>query len=684
MARSLAEMRLRLSIIRAQTFVPTKATVADLFQQFATEIGGTVVYSELLPKLQALVDQYNAGQINLTQALDSAHYALVTNTSTTVNEFDTDNNAIAESDFIDDFGSEGADNGSSEKKELTLAAGAAYAGLGKVAVTGQAAGELNLDERDAVLGKVYEGAAQAAVMTAASRFDVPESSYYDTHRMLIEGIRADIQTAGSNITNRLLDGSISQLQANAQFAAAVRGATWGSQQKAANGFAKSASKNFAWWVRDHPKEGCDDCYVLEEESPYPIDELPCLPADGTTQCDIGCLCHVEYTETDGTEDDNTDDEDNTDGQDTAESVDRILRRLRRRVRAIKRDYNPSESRDERGRWATGGGNAVGDEEIGQWGDKKLGATAASNAPASVNQKVATSSWGPYGDLDNPTIGTTRDIVGRATSMMTDIANDPDQTDFKQGMNWYKDAHDFATEQAAATGISVKAACAVTASLSPQCEWGLNQRLAAAVMAIATNRQGQTLTFAKSELVTSTGKPIALKDNEGHTVKFVSDKDKDGNDTGKMTMDVHDIGLKVMASISPDLKGQSANNLEKAFKLAGGADIDKTLGGNKVRSFYNSIVTKGEGNYACVDTHMIRMLSGDDKLRINGETASAIMGQTGTYNFLADSVRQASKQLEGKIPGITPEKLQATLWTRWLRLHGPESQKLAAEEARAKK
>jgi hypothetical protein len=243
-------------------------------------------------------------------------------------------------------------------------------------------------------------------------------------------------------------------------------------------------------------------------------------------------------------------------------------------------------------------------------------------------------------------------------------------DLEEGMQWYSKAHDFAAGLAQKYGIDEDHAAAVVAALSPQTDWDRNQRLAEAVMDITHNRNGQTFQFNDVGISKLASKGIDVSAYKGRTFGAPGEQP------------VSSLPPKVLAIAHPDLKEQSSDNNLKALQLAQGADIDKTLGGAKVRDFYNNIQDRGTAPYVTVDTHMVRAALNDPSR--SGDEAALIMGSNQRYEIFAKAIRQASSDVQDRLPGITPAQLQAVVWTGWRNETNARSAVQQLRQARAKK
>lgn len=112
-----------------------------------------------------------------------------------------------------------------------------------------------------------------------------------------------------------------------------------------------------------------------------------------------------------------------------------------------------------------------------------------------------------------------------------------------------------------------------------------------------------------------------------------------------------------------------DNLAKAFAILNGADIDSTLTGLKVRSFFNNIDNPGETRDVTVDGHMAKMLGalGVEKKRaeslLTKEKKDPPFAGEG-YIAISDAVRAVADEM-----GVAPDTIQAAYWlkvqkTKW--------------------
>jgi len=132
-------------------------------------------------------------------------------------------------------------------------------------------------------------------------------------------------------------------------------------------------------------------------------------------------------------------------------------------------------------------------------------------------------------------------------------------------------------------------------------------------------------------------------------------------------------------------GSGYGSIEKGVQIANGRNIDDTLKGEKVRSFFNCINAPGIGADPVVDSHMIEgMVVGypptDERVAQAAslrDNMTAIMGvpstagaSIGAYPALADAIRGATERINAEQPGggpgtpkvgYTNAQVQAIVW-----------------------
>lgn len=101
-----------------------------------------------------------------------------------------------------------------------------------------------------------------------------------------------------------------------------------------------------------------------------------------------------------------------------------------------------------------------------------------------------------------------------------------------------------------------------------------------------------------------------------------------------------------------------SNKAKALAILRGADIDSTLRGQKVYSFYRNTLEPDNDQWVTIDGHMHGAWIGKRLiLRRNAEIKRT------NYPVIVDGFRQAARQVNLSAP-----RFQAILWLTWKRLH----------------
>lgn len=170
----------------------------------------------------------------------------------------------------------------------------------------------------------------------------------------------------------------------------------------------------------------------------------------------------------------------------------------------------------------------------------------------------------------------------------------------EGMEWYNDAHQFARTIG---GRHFHRAAGVIAALSPMNVWSNNKRKAALLYAQDGN------------------------------VEFAPD-----NSNG--------IGLR--------------RNVEKAIAIYNGEDAFDVLGGDKVRSFFLTILDPSGDYPPVIDRHAFDIAIG----RRTNDDAKGVLKRKGEYERFADTYRDGARLI-----GCSPSQLQAITWVSWRERHG---------------
>lgn len=199
---------------------------------------------------------------------------------------------------------------------------------------------------------------------------------------------------------------------------------------------------------------------------------------------------------------------------------------------------------------------------------------------------------------------------------------------QEAADWYPQAHDSAQRFADDSNgrISFDQAAAVIAAISPRCDWDLNIEAARRICALV-----------------GSGDADGLSDDEA-TVLL---KQRYEQDTGK--------GMSIFD-----------NRVSLAFKLARGADIDTTLHGLKVRSFFDNISEPGQTREVTNDGHMTKLFGAISD--ISSKDAGTLLGHDSKeagqehagagYIAAAMAVRELSTRW-----GVPPDQIQAAYWIK---------------------
>jgi hypothetical protein len=184
----------------------------------------------------------------------------------------------------------------------------------------------------------------------------------------------------------------------------------------------------------------------------------------------------------------------------------------------------------------------------------------------------------------------------------------------EGKGWYSDARKFHEGLAAKHGVSIERVTAVTAAISPRCQWLENKRLTARLLEI----------------------------HKDHP-------------------DLSDVELaKVMG-------GQALPvNKQMAVRLLRGSDndIETELTGLKRRSFYNNMLKPGETDDVTIDVWATMAARNSSTTGMTKEASEAFIyaskvatdGGVG-YSILADAYRDVAAELD-----LSPDDVQAIYWT----------------------
>ena len=106
-------------------------------------------------------------------------------------------------------------------------------------------------------------------------------------------------------------------------------------------------------------------------------------------------------------------------------------------------------------------------------------------------------------------------------------------------------------------------------------------------------------------------------------------------------------------------GTYHHNRDKAWMIAKGYDAVDVLGGNKVRSFYNCLISPHHSQSVCVDAHAINIALGRQAIIARTPTLS-----DSKYTLIASCYTQATQEInEDSLTGtVLPLQVQALTWT----------------------
>lgn len=127
----------------------------------------------------------------------------------------------------------------------------------------------------------------------------------------------------------------------------------------------------------------------------------------------------------------------------------------------------------------------------------------------------------------------------------------------------------------------------------------------------------------------------------------------------------DLNVRAAAKLleTGDVGGVLGANVNKAKRIIDGEPESEVMGGKKVRSFYQCILTAGRDEYAvCVDRHA-------HALAIGSRDTPSLTARR--YDEAADAFRRATQILNEEEPFelrpiLTPSAVQATVWITWRR------------------
>lgn len=197
---------------------------------------------------------------------------------------------------------------------------------------------------------------------------------------------------------------------------------------------------------------------------------------------------------------------------------------------------------------------------------------------------------------------------------------PSSPSIVEGSRWYPAANALASAIATRTGLDVDRVIGVLAVISPQTDWDANARIGE-----------QMCEFHAS-----------------------------GKAEGLSPQGAMDLFISQTRSVSA-----LPSNILKGFAVLKGAPIDATLGGTKVRSFYNNIADPGGTGEVTVDGHMAKAFGAASgltfaevkKLMGMKSVAPASAFPSAGYVAIAEAIRRVAGRY-----GVSPDAVQAAYWT----------------------
>ena len=172
-----------------------------------------------------------------------------------------------------------------------------------------------------------------------------------------------------------------------------------------------------------------------------------------------------------------------------------------------------------------------------------------------------------------------------------------------GLAWYTTANTIAQILADKNQLKLEVVCGVIAALSPGSKWDMNVK---------------------------------------NTTKMI---------------DFYKSGMKF--NDMPKIGSYGTRNMEKAFRILSGFEVNCVLGGLKVNNFYACILKPKNVFHVCVDRHATSIAVSK---RLGDKYTKYSLSQK-KYNFIADAYKVAAEELD-----LIPNQLQAITWCSWRRIH----------------
>lgn len=239
------------------------------------------------------------------------------------------------------------------------------------------------------------------------------------------------------------------------------------------------------------------------------------------------------------------------------------------------------------------------------------------------------------------------IVATAHSLIKQFG----QGAFERAGNWYLHRQREQSRFAAKIGMERHLVCGAAAALSPQTAWKTNWRAAMGVCNLVKSNSEVTFSQEWRDLLYKNTKtyvnPIDIQSYVGKKVRF------------------NDLDPALAARIWPTIPRGSFGfaNMEKAIQIARGAEPGDILGGFKVRNFYNNMLDPGDRRFVTVDTHAIRLMTGDLTMSNSekGSLGQRFFGNARLYGLAHAAWSRAADEF-----GMTPNQFQAATWILWRR------------------
>lgn len=113
----------------------------------------------------------------------------------------------------------------------------------------------------------------------------------------------------------------------------------------------------------------------------------------------------------------------------------------------------------------------------------------------------------------------------------------------------------------------------------------------------------------------------------------------------------------------DCKHPYGDAIRKARRILNGEDPSEALGGNKVRSFFDNLLTPATSVEVTIDRHAHDIAAG----RVTDDAERKVLERKGGYERIASCYRRAAARL-----GMAPCALQAITWVTWRELKAEDA------------